>query len=67
MTYTPKYVIFMKKKETQTNIILDLLLPGAAYLEDVLLVESTEFEKKINIKSKFVTNHCGWPEGLDDI
>ena len=46
MTYTPKYVIFMKKKETQTNIILDLLLPGAAYLEDVLLVGPNEFEKK---------------------
>ena len=47
---------FCKKKTTnkqqqqqqqQTNIILDLLLPGTAFLEDVLLVEPIEIEKSL--------------------
>ena len=43
MTYADKNVIFIKEKNP---ITLDLLLPGTAYLEDVL-VESTKNEKSI--------------------
>ena len=41
-TCAHKSVIFMEKK----NIILDVLLLETSYLEDVLLVESTEIKKK---------------------
>ena len=52
MTYAHKNVLFVKKnKTTNIIIILDLLIPGTAYLEDVLLVKSTKIEK-----SKFVMN-----------
>ena len=41
---TKNVILFKKKTNT---IILDLLLPGSVYLEDVLLVESKEIEKSI--------------------
>ena len=45
----------MKKKNS--NIMLELILPVTAYLED--LAESTEIEKSI-FSAKFVMNHR-WP------
>ena len=44
MTFAHKKGIFKRERKKETDIIMDLLLSGTAYLEDVLLVESTEIE-----------------------